>query len=62
MRSLLVALAVVGLTVGPASAAEGRKPNVIVFLADDVGWGEFGFQGIPQSPPLWQPAPPKEKN
>src|SRR5262245_60526574 len=50
MRCLLVALAVAGLAVGPAPAAEGRKPNVIVFLADDVGWGEFELQGNQQTP------------
>ena len=22
-----------------------RKPNVLVFLSDDVGWAEYGFQG-----------------
>src|SRR5262245_4981732 len=25
--------------------ASPTKPNVIVFLSDDVGWAEFGFQG-----------------
>jgi arylsulfatase A-like enzyme len=29
----------------PARAAEKRPPNVIVFLCDDVGYAEFGFQG-----------------
>jgi arylsulfatase A-like enzyme len=28
----------------PASAAD-RKPNILVILCDDVGYGEFGFQG-----------------
>src|SRR5262249_24469674 len=50
MRCLLAALAAVLLAAGPAPAAEGRRPNVIVFLADDVGWGEFGFQGHQQIP------------
>jgi arylsulfatase A-like enzyme len=27
-----------------------RKPNVIVFLSDDVGYGEFGFQGNKEIP------------
>jgi arylsulfatase A-like enzyme len=27
------------------AAADATKPNVIVFLSDDVGWGEYGFQG-----------------
>ena len=31
------------LAVSPVPAADTRKPNVIVFLADDVGWGELGF-------------------
>jgi arylsulfatase A-like enzyme len=32
-----------------ASAAEG-KPNILVLLCDDTGWGEFGFQGNKQIP------------
>ena len=27
------------------AAAADRKPNVLIFLSDDVGWGEYGFQG-----------------
>jgi arylsulfatase A-like enzyme len=38
-----------GLLTGPA-AAEERKPNVIVILCDDVGYGEFGFQGNTEIP------------
>src|SRR4051794_17648992 len=45
MRSFLSALVVVAVT-GLAPAADVRKPNVLILLADDVGWGEFGFQGI----------------
>jgi arylsulfatase A-like enzyme len=30
--------------------AAATKPNVIIFLSDDVGWGEFGFQGNKQIP------------
>src|SRR5947209_4845320 len=56
MRRLLVSLAAVLLLVSGAfrpplaSAAEAKKPNVIILLADDVGWGEFGFQGNKQIP------------
>jgi len=32
------------------AAAEPRKPNVLVFLSDDVGWGEYGFQGATDIP------------
>ena len=36
----------IGLTlIAPAVAAPARKPNVLVILSDDVGWGEYGFQG-----------------
>ena len=28
-----------------SQAAEPRKPNIIIFLSDDVGYGEYGFQG-----------------
>jgi arylsulfatase A-like enzyme len=31
-------------------AADARKPNVIVFLSDDVGYGEYGFQGNTEIP------------
>jgi arylsulfatase A-like enzyme len=29
----------------PTLAADARKPNILVILSDDVGWGEYGFQG-----------------
>ena len=27
------------------TAAPAKKPNILIFLCDDVGWAEFGFQG-----------------
>jgi arylsulfatase A-like enzyme len=33
----------------PSSAAE-KQPNIIIFLADDEGWGELGCQGNKQIP------------
>jgi arylsulfatase A-like enzyme len=38
------------LLAASALAAEPRKPNVIVFLSDDVGYGEYGFQGNNEIP------------
>lgn len=38
------------LAVAVPALADGRKPNVIIFLSDDVGYGEFGFQGNKQIP------------
>src|SRR5262245_56094706 len=49
LLSLSLILAVYALY--PASAlAQARKPNVVVFLSDDVGYGEYGFQGNSQIP------------
>src|SRR5215212_9750124 len=48
MRSTLRLLgmwAPVVLLCGPAAADQAGKPNVLVILSDDVGWGEYGFQG-----------------
>ncbi len=34
----------------PSGAARFGKPNVVVLLADDLGYGELGCQGNPQIP------------
>ncbi len=46
-----LSFAVLGLS-GRASAAASAsgKPNVLVILSDDVGWGEYGFQGARDIP------------
>lgn len=43
-RFLLIALALV-LVSNCVSAADGRKPNVIFILADDLGYGDLGCYG-----------------
>jgi arylsulfatase A-like enzyme len=44
MRTLLGSLAVVlSLAVLPAAAAD--KPNIILLMCDDLGWGDVGFNG-----------------
>lgn len=48
MRTAFLPLALIVspfLLPAPCGAAEPRKPNVLVILSDDVGWGEYGFQG-----------------
>jgi arylsulfatase A-like enzyme len=47
MRLLLSLFA---LAVAAPPAAAQKKPNVIVFLSDDVGYGEYGFQGNKEIP------------
>jgi arylsulfatase A-like enzyme len=29
-------------------AMAARKPNIVLIVADDLGWGELGCQGNPQ--------------
>src|SRR5262245_25700494 len=48
MRSTLWLVSVcasVLLLSASAAHAQARKPNILVILSDDVGWGEYGFQG-----------------
>src|SRR5512137_1587010 len=33
------------LTISFAFAADGGKPNFVIFLADDLGWADVGFHG-----------------
>jgi arylsulfatase A-like enzyme len=45
-RFSAVALAIAGLFVANVvNAAEANKPNILIIVADDLGWGELGFQG-----------------
>jgi arylsulfatase A-like enzyme len=43
MKPVLFTLGVLALTILPAEAVE--TPNVIVLLADDAGWGDYGHSG-----------------
>jgi len=50
--SLLVAMTLCLFSSATAKAADtpARPPNVVIFLSDDLGWGELGFQGNQQIP------------
>ena len=50
MSFLTRCLLLVFAAAGPGLFATDRpaRPNVIVFLADDAGWGDFSFSGNPQ--------------
>ena len=52
MRNLIgavVAVVAILTTVNTIAATETR-PNILIFLCDDTGWAEFGFQGNKQIP------------
>ncbi len=46
--SLCLAVLLAGLT--PARAAEAGRPNVLVIVADDLGYADLGFQGCTDIP------------
>jgi arylsulfatase A-like enzyme len=47
MKRFVPLFSIVGLVAigAGASAAEARKPNILVIVADDLGYGELGIQG-----------------
>jgi hypothetical protein len=53
MKSHL-ALKLISLTLGlfalPSFAAELKRPNILLIVADDLGYGELSIQGNPQIP------------
>ena len=42
--SLLMATAALFCAIAPAQAQD-KKPNVVILMTDDTGWGDFGCYG-----------------
>jgi arylsulfatase A-like enzyme len=49
LMKALIPLAVLAFLSIPAAAEEKQSPNVVVFLADDAGWGDYGHSGNKQA-------------
>ena len=43
-KSILVAMSVVLASTAPAASQE-HKPNIVVMVMDNLGWGEIGVYG-----------------
>jgi arylsulfatase A-like enzyme len=50
IRTLLAHLMTLSIASAAVAANDAARPNVLVILVDDVGWGEFGFQGNHEIP------------
>lgn len=47
MKTKSLLLAATTALLSPFISAENAKPNVILIMADDLGWGDTGFNGSP---------------
>src|SRR6186713_776775 len=49
MGAALLAV-VIACSAATLGAVEATKPNILLIVADDLGWGELGFQGNKELP------------
>ncbi|NQU24950.1 MAG: sulfatase-like hydrolase/transferase [Candidatus Nealsonbacteria bacterium] len=55
MRRILISISLMICTTGaapapadgasPSDGADGKRPNVVIFVADDLGWNDVGYHG-----------------
>src|SRR5215471_10746252 len=50
LRTLVRILVLLLTAIGPVVQAAERKPNILIIVADDLGYGELSCQGNPQIP------------
>ena len=49
LKTLVAALAVLGFIAAcPAAETPAKRPNVLLIMADDQGWGDTGYNGHPE--------------
>ena len=46
----------------PAAAPAGGKPNILIILADDVGWSDLGCYGGEIATPSFSPVGRRPRN
>ena len=51
MRLLVILLLVLAAQASAAAPNRPKGPNVVIFLADDLGWADVGFRGGPIDTP-----------
>jgi len=51
MRILITLIIVWGLLMAPVGFAQTKQPNIVLFLADDLGWADVPWHGSPYQMP-----------
>ncbi|HUR60710.1 MAG TPA: sulfatase-like hydrolase/transferase, partial [Opitutaceae bacterium] len=44
-QTALLALTLACIFSAVSAATAARPPNIVIFLSDDMGWGQLGYQG-----------------